>query len=185
MDVPVLETLTKWAISPHGPHFSVLYGGRGSGKTVTVQKVTHDLRVMNGPKTTRTPHYFSLEYCTFSGSSVPTIEELLTESIRRHWSSEGNLPTGKLVLAQAKRQPTVFIIDGFDWLAMQLTKRQQQALMHELLKLAPRLNSSAKWRGPWAGDDAKVLLTMGPEHKRLVQAQHTGSPLLELLLGPL
>lgn len=183
MKVTVSSHLMSWATTPFRQSTVILFGAKGSGKTITSQILTHDLRAMDRSKAPWRPHYFSLKHCVFTGDSLPTLEEILTESIRRHWISDGDLPTGKMILEGAKREPTLFIIDEFDWLADRypFNGDEQRTLMFELLKLVPIQIAWDRWKASFAAADTKVLLTLRPEYKLLL-----GDLVAEeLLLDPL
>jgi hypothetical protein len=162
MSVSVLPTLVAWATSPNEPPLAVLYGAPGSGKTITAQGVVHHLLDTPPSQAPRwVPRYFPLRNCGFA-EGVPTLEEILTESVRRNWVTEASpLPTGTALLASALTEPTLFVLDDIEYLMRKLASWTEcQELMEEFLKLVPQTDSSGKWRGPYAGPSAKVLLAL-------------------------
>ncbi len=176
MTVSVLTHLIAWATASTDTPLAVLYGEKGDGKTVIAQGVVYELRQAPASQTRRwTPYYFGLKHTDFAGSSVPTLREILTESIRRHWVAEGPLyPTGEAILATAQAQPTLFVVDGLEWLFQRWAGvAQRQTLMHEVLKLVPQQNAAGEWWGPYAGSHAKVLLTLRPAYQELLHDQLT------------
>ena len=161
--MPTLDSdrLAEWAEGSNTPPLMLLYGEANSGKTALCQQLVHNLRQAAQPRWK--PHYFQLRYASFATPGpVPTLPEILTEVVRRHWMpGDVTLPTGEQLLADARREPTLFVVEDFEWLRNQWPELwQQRVLMHELLKLVPTQSAAGTWSGPFAGAQAKVVLSL-------------------------
>jgi hypothetical protein len=168
--VDVVSFLRDWARNPDGTPLAALLGEYGTGKTITCQELTERLRrdrLGDQPE----PLYFDLRSVRNLDRGVPTLVDILTECIQRGWASaDGPLPSGAEVIAQARKRPTLFIIDGLDEVLVRLDAAQGVTFTHELLKLRPiRIRQGI--RAPFAGEHTKVLLSCRTHYFRSLREQ--------------
>ncbi len=168
--VDVVSFLLDWARNPDGTPLAALLGEYGAGKTITCQELTERLRrerVDDQPE----PLYFDLRGVGNLDRGVPALADILTECIHRGWApADGPLPSGAEVIAQARRRPTLFVIDGLDEVLVRLDAAQGVTFTHELLKLRP-IRTRQGIRAPFAGEHTKVLLSCRTHYFRSLREQ--------------
>ncbi|MEY2879188.1 MAG: hypothetical protein RLZZ15_1568, partial [Verrucomicrobiota bacterium] len=138
---PALDLIEGWlARADAAPFFAVL-GEIGIGKTTTLKQLTRRLleRREQDP-TTPLPIFVDLRlYYTQEGNrTVPTLEELLTEVIRRHWKGGGQPALRPVEIIDAVQSGGALIIfDGLDEKIVHHTPEQARQFMRELWRVLP------------------------------------------------
>ena len=134
--VDVMDQLTMWALDPEAPTGFALLGEYGMGKTVTTQRFARHLRERRAADPTiPLSFYFDLREVTGLDEAVPTIDQIVTEVMKRTWPTDGMKEYTFDSFLTWLQEPTVVIFDGLDEVLVKLTKGNGQTFTRTLLSL--------------------------------------------------
>lgn len=140
---PALGLVEHWLAQPDkkaAPFFAVL-GEIGIGKTTLLKQLTRRLLDKRARgEAVPLPIFVDLRlYYTQEGKrTVPTLEELLAEVIRRHWKGGGQSPLRPAEIIDAvQNRGALIIFDGLDEKIVHHTPEQARQFLRELWRILP------------------------------------------------
>jgi len=136
--VDALDELTSWAQDSAGPAFCAVLGQYGMGKTTTLKWLTRELlhRRARG-EAAPLPIYIDLRIGSDDLGKVPTLDELLTEHIRRNPKLTSSHATANDLLTLVREQGALMIFDGLDEKIVHLPSKLARDFIRELWKVLP------------------------------------------------
>ncbi len=139
-----LNELLEWSrsTSPESPPFCAVLGEYGIGKTTTLQVFTQRLLELRAQgEDAPLPIYLDLRDQVTGRDTVPTLEELLTELVRRnsHLSGQAGL-SAEEILDLVRNEGALIIFDGLDEKLVYLTTADAQAFVRELWRALPAVD---------------------------------------------
>jgi WD40 repeat protein/nucleoside phosphorylase/uncharacterized protein YjbI with pentapeptide repeats len=149
--VPAADYILEWVRSGDSPFLAVL-GEYGIGKTTTLKHVTRRLleERANDPSLPL-PIFIDLRenYLSYkAGSPLPTLEEIIAESMRRNWKMETQSSVSSTeILKLVRQQNAVIIFDGLDEKIVHMDSKMAQGFIRELWRALPPYNRDQPCRG--------------------------------------
>jgi WD40 repeat protein/nucleoside phosphorylase len=149
-DAPVLaahESLLDWLQTPDAPPVFALLGEYGMGKTITCQRLYHDLRQRrtqtNPPAWVREPLYFDLRALSLFKNrertrtvEMPDKAALINDLIKHGWrTSSGQAAPTFIDIQTLLGQGALLILDGLDECLVHLVDAQHPPFIKSLLEL--------------------------------------------------
>ena len=149
--VPAADYILEWVRSGDTPFLAVL-GEYGIGKTTTLKHVTRRLLEERAKDSSLPlPIFIDLRenYLSYkAGSLLPTLEEIITESMRRNWKMETQSSVSALeILKLVRQQNAVIIFDGLDEKIVHMDNKMAQGFIRELWRALPPYNRDQPCRG--------------------------------------
>ena len=149
--VPAADFILDWVRSGDTPFLAVL-GEYGIGKTTTLKHVTR--RLLNERAKDASlplPIFIDLRenYIAYkAGSPLPTLEEIITESMRRNWKLETESSVSAAdILKLVRQQNAVIIFDGLDEKIVHMDSKMAQGFIRELWRALPPFTPDQPCRG--------------------------------------
>lgn len=172
--VPAADFILEWVRSGDTPFLAVL-GEYGIGKTTTLKYVTQRLLDERAKDVSvPLPIFIDLRenYLAYkAGSPLPSLEEIITESIRRNWKLENTSSVSAAeILKLVRQQNAVIIFDGLDEKIVHMDSKMAQGFIRELWRALPPYTQDQPCRG-------KLILSCRSHYFPTITAQRS------LLLG--
>ncbi|MEO0446401.1 MAG: NACHT domain-containing protein, partial [Verrucomicrobiota bacterium] len=137
-----LELLKDWLADPEAPPFLAVLGEYGMGKTTVLQRLTQDLlQLRKEDPSLPLPIFIDLKKFVHdrNKTSVPTLDEILTDIIARAWPYEEGTPsiTTEDIIRLAHEQKALVIFDGLDEKIIHLTQDEAASFINALWGVLP------------------------------------------------
>lgn len=141
------ESLINWLQTPDAPPVFALLGEYGMGKTITCQRLYHDLRLRrtstNPPAWAREPLYFDLRNLSLFKNrertqtvDMPDKAALINDLIKHGWRIAPGSPAPSFTDVHALlTQGALVILDGLDECLVHLVDAQHPAFIRSLMEL--------------------------------------------------
>ncbi|MGA8514867.1 MAG: NACHT domain-containing protein, partial [Burkholderiaceae bacterium] len=150
------QALLHWLQNAEAPPVFALLGEYGMGKTITCQRLYHELQTLRThpptPAWAREPLYFDLRALSLfknkerSGTvSLPTKQELITDLIAHGWEIDTQLSApGYAEVHKSLQQGALLILDGLDECLVHLVDAQHSMFVRSLVELLTDADKDGK-----------------------------------------
>jgi WD40 repeat protein len=167
--VDALDFLDDWACDVEQPSFCAVLGEYGIGKTTTLKQLTRRLlEKRRKDPASPLPIFVDLRHYV-SGPQVPTLEDILTEVIRRNWKGgSASLLAPADIIEMVQRHGSLILFDGLDEKIVHLTPERARAFIRELWRVLPPFVTS----GADPGRRGKMLLSCRSHYFKDVWSQN-------------
>jgi len=190
--VDALEFLEEWACDDQQPPFCAVLGEYGSGKTTTLKRLTRQmLEKRQEDSDLPLPIYVDLRLCYADPrhQALPTLEEILTEVIRRNWKG-GRPPnlTAQEIVDMVQQRGALIIFDGLDEKVVHLTPDLARGFIRELWRVLPPFADGSKFTAAGSEQDVSAHVRRAKSassaprhaarHKKIEQGKRRGKMIL-------
>ena len=167
-----LDELTNWACDETSPPFCAVLGQYGMGKTTTLKWLTQALLDRRScGRSAPLPIYVDLSIGTDDVGRVPTLDELLTEHIRRnHKLTQGRIGVGE-ILKLVRERGALMIFDGLDEKLVHLPPKFARDFVRELWKVLPPVERYRERKENDTSSLGKLLISCRSHFFRNLQEQ--------------